>query len=153
MAGDDFIFNVAKGRTRTLSELTGNQGLVWVLLQSTGLEADSVLEDYDTLAALLAASNTEATFTNYARTPVASPSGSVDDAADEWVLAAAVLQILAAGQGTDNLLHKALICHDPDTTTGTDTDVIPVAAYDITVQTDGSDLTFTPSSTGLYAAT
>jgi hypothetical protein len=153
MAGDDFIFNAAKGRVRTLSELTGNRRLVWVLLQSTGLEADSVLEDYDTLAALLAASNTEATFTNYVRTAVASPSGSVDDAADEWVLDAAPLQILAAGQGLDNTLHKALICHDPDHTTGTDADLIPVAAYNINVTTDGSDLTFTPSTTGLYAAT
>lgn len=153
MAGVDFIFNVAKGRTRTLSTLTGNQQLVWVLLQNTGLEADSVLEDYDNLSALLAATNTEATFTNYARTAVTSPVGSVDDAADEWVLDAGTLQILAAGQGVDNTLHKALICHDPDSTTGTDADIIPIAAYDIDVVTDGSDLTFIPNAAGLYAAT
>jgi hypothetical protein len=149
MAGDDFIFNVAKGRVRTLSELTGNQRLLWVLLQNTGLEADSVLEDYDNLGVLI----TEATFTNYARVAATSVAVTVDDSADELRVSAAPLVIPTAGGGANNTLHKALLCHDPDITTGTDANVIPVAAYDITVITDGTDLTLTPHASGVYAAT
>lgn len=152
MAGIDFVFNVAKGRIRTLSELTGNQQLVWVLLQDTGLQADSTLIDYANLGALLA-SNQEATFTNYARTPVTTIQVTVDNAADELAVAGDPLTIPAAGGGLNNTLAKALICHDPDSTTGTDADLIPVAAYDIDILTDGSDLSLTPSATGLYAAT
>lgn len=51
--------------------LQGTDQLLVVLLQSTGLPADTTLVNYLNLGALVAAAN-EATFTNYARYPLTS---------------------------------------------------------------------------------
>lgn len=153
MAGSDFIFNIAKGRTRTLAELTGNQGLVWVLLVSAGLEADSVLQDYDTLAAILSAANDEATFTNYSRKAATSVVVTVDDTNNELRVDAAAFSYVPAGGAANNTIAKALLCHDPDTTTGTDSSIIPIAGYDVDIVTDGNTLIITPNASGAYAAT
>lgn len=151
MAGSDFIFNVAKGRTRTLAELSGaNDALVWVLLKATGLEADSALKDYDTLAAVLAATNDEADFTNYSRITATNVVVSVDDTADEMVVDIDPFQYDPAGGAANNLMGKVLLCYDPDTTGGTDADIIPIAAYSFDGQTDGSTMIINPNQNGAY---
>lgn len=62
----DGVFNIARGKIRYYLELpAASDSLLVVLLQTTGLQADDTLRDHDTLAVLLAASNDEATFTNY----------------------------------------------------------------------------------------
>lgn len=51
--------------------------LRWILLKSSGLEADTVLRDYDDLTALLASTNDECTFTGYSRLTVATTDISI----------------------------------------------------------------------------
>lgn len=137
----DFIFNIAKGRIRTYADLSAaNDALILVLLKASGLEVDDTLNNYDDLAAILAAANDEADFTNYARKSLTSDTVTLDDTNNRVDYDIADQTWTSAGGASNNSLGKLLICYDPDTTAGTDSTVVPIAAYDFVVTTDGSDL-------------
>jgi len=155
----DFTFNQGLGRpceyaSRVANNDPANSALVIVLLKV--VEADNVLEDYDTLAAILAApGNTEADFTNYARivfddTDISEPvpndtnnTQSVDMPDPVWV---------SAGGITDNNLVKLLVCFDSDTTGGTDANLVPLTAHDFVITTNGNDLTGAVNAAGFFTA-
>jgi len=128
-----------------------NSALIQVLLQVT--EADATLIDRDDLAAVLAGGNTEATFTNYARktlSDAAVTATAVDDtnnrrtaSIDDWVIA-------SAGGATNNTLVRLLICYDSDTTGGTDANIVPLTAHDLTETTNGQQLTVAPTTVQEY---
>lgn len=148
------VFNVSKGLWRYYLGLPAtNDALVVVLLKSTGLVADSALADYDDLTALLAGASDEADFTGYARKSITSgvtitvddPNDRVDGDIPDQVWS-------TAGGATNNTLGKLLVCYDPDTTGGTDGSVIPLAYYDFTVTTDGSDVTAQLNAAGFARA-
>ena len=66
----DIIFNIAKGRLaayvdRVVANDPANSAITVVILKTAA--ADAVLQDLDTLAAILAGASVEADFTNYAR--------------------------------------------------------------------------------------
>lgn len=159
----NIVFNVSKGRVNEFTRRVdgndpANSAFVVVLLKTS--EADAALRDYATLGALLAAgggtANVEADFTNYARkvltdADIAAPT--VDNTADEQWSDIPDLLYTAAGGATNNTLVKAVICYDPDTTSGTDADLIPMTAHDVSATTDGNDLTLTIPTNGFYAAT
>ena len=159
----DIVFNVAKGRVNAYTERVANNdpansAFVAVLLKA--VEADAALMDYATLGALLAAgggtANVEADFTNYERKVLSDADISaptVDNAADEQWSDIPDLLYTAAGGATNNTLVKAVICYDPDSTGGTDADLIPMTAHDVSATTDGNDLTLTIPANGFYAAT
>ena len=119
------IPNIAKGKVAQLATLpAANDALVAVLLQSTGLESEATLRDYDTLAQILAASNDEVTSPGYNRQTLASVTVTVDDTNDRvdvdcadpsWTVTASVQNVGAV-----------VICYDPDTTGGTDADLVPI---------------------------
>lgn len=158
----DLVFTVALGRGAELAALTpANSALIAVLLQDTGLESDALLAEHPDLANLLLA-NTEATATGYARQTLTTVT--VANSAGEQHVHADTIDFGTLGGATDNLIAKLVVCYDPDTTGGTDADLIPISAFD--VLTDTTDpasyfdtgtalvaLTFTMSSTGLYRAT
>jgi hypothetical protein len=156
----NIVFNRAKGRVaeyhfRVNNNDPANSALIIVLLKATGLEADATLADHDDLAALLAAANDEADFTNYARktltdADIADPT--VDDT-NNWVDADIADQTwMAAGGATNNTLGALLVCYDPDTTAGTDSTIIPLTAHTFSVTTDGSDLTAQIAAAGYFRA-
>lgn len=150
----DGVFNIAKGKVAYYAGLpAASDALIVVLLQSTGLEADNTLNNYDDLAALLAAANDEATFTNYARkTVTASVTVTVDDT-NNWVDVDFPDQTwTAAGGATNNTLGKLLVCYDGDTGAGTDSAIIPLTYHDFTATTDGSDITAQIAAAGFYRA-
>lgn len=149
----DIVFNIAKGRWGYYTTLpAANDALLAVLLKSSGLEADATLADYDTLAAVLAASNDEADFTNYSRKTLSSVTSAPDDT-NNWLASDADdLQWLTAGGATNNTLGKLLVVYDPDTTTGSDSDLIPLFGFDISVVTDGTTLNVTINASGLARA-
>jgi len=150
----DFTFNIAKGTIGYYAGLpAANDALIVVLLKSSGLEADAVLKDYDTLQALLAAANDEADFTNYTRKTLASVTNTVDDTNDRRDIDCADFTYTAAGGATNNTCSKLLVCYDPDTTGGTDADIIPLLAYDISLTTDGNDVNVTVHANGLLRVT
>ncbi|WP_141579653.1 hypothetical protein [Actinomadura sp. WMMA1423] len=150
----DFEFNIVKGRMAYYAALpAANDALIAVLLKSSGLEADGALKDYDNLSVLLAGTTDEATFTNYARKTLTSVTATVDDTNDRVDVDADDLSWATAGGASNNTLGKLLICYDPDTTGGTDADLIPLTAHDISVTTDGTTLNIAFPSGGFYRAT
>jgi hypothetical protein len=139
----DGVFNISKGKEKYYAELpAANDALIIVLLKATGLEADDTLNNYDDLAALLAAANDEADFTNYARKSLTAGSITItlSDGNNRLEIDLTDQTWTAAGGGTNNTLGKLLICYDPDTTAGTDSSIVPIAYYDFTATTDGTDL-------------
>lgn len=153
MSGIDFVFNRALGEVKTLAGLPAtNDALVVVLLVATGLQADDTLRDYDDLGALLAASNDEATFGGYSR--LVRTSGivpTVDDTANRLDIDITT-DFTWAAAAAGNTIAKLLICYDPDTTTGTDSSIIPLTAHSYDEITSGSDITAQVAASGFYRA-
>jgi len=148
----DGVFNIAKGRVAHYASLPAtNDALVYVLLQSTGLDADATLVDFDDLEALLAA-NSECNATNYTRKTVTSATITVDDTNDRVDIDIADQTWTSLGGATNNTIAKLLICYDPDTTTGDDGDIIPLTHHDLSLTTDGNDVTVQINTAGFYRA-
>jgi hypothetical protein len=144
----NFVFNIAKGRVNELAKLpAANDALIGVLLQTTGLESDATLMDYADLGALLAASNDEQTVMG--RKTLASVTVTPDNTNDRQEADAADPTWSGA---TGNPVSKLLICYDGDTTSGTDSNIIPLCAYDWSVTPNGSDVTAVLNAAGFYRA-
>jgi hypothetical protein len=155
------VSNIGKGKVaeyaaRVNANDPTNSAIVIVALKAAGLEADAVLQDYDTLADVLAAANDEATNAGYARIVLDQADGitiTVDDTGNDvtvtcpeqtWALVAAV----------GGAWGKLVFCYDPDTTGGTDAALVPLTFNDFTVTPDGNDIvTTTLSTTGFFSAT
>ncbi len=153
------VFNIAKGRVneylnRVDSDDPTNSALIVVLLKVT--EAGGTLQDYDTLAALLAGSNTECDFTNYARKTIIQTGVAMaapDDTANTLSSDITTDPVwTAAGGASNNNIVKLLICYDSDTTGGTDTNIIPLTYHDFVVSTNGGDITAAIDAAGFFTA-
>jgi hypothetical protein len=146
-------FNIALGKVKYYAELpAANDALIVVLIKATGLEADATLRDHDDLAALLAASNDEADFTNYARKVITSITNAVDDSGNSFSSDVADQTWASAGGATNNTLGKLIVAYDPDTTTGTDSTLVPLTFHDFTATTDGNNLVGQIDALGYYGA-
>lgn len=157
----DLIFNIAKGKiaeyaARVNANDPTNSALVIVALDATGLVADAVMVDYDTLDAVLTGASNEATNTGYARIPLDNTGGitvNTDDAGDEqWVdIPNQTFSGIAADGGGD--WGALLVCYDSDTTGGTDANIVPISKHDFAVSPDGSDIVVQIPANGVFAAT
>lgn len=156
----DFVFNIAKGRTielynRVKSNDPANSALIIVALQTTNLETDAILLDYDTLSAILAATNDEATNTGYARKVLTDADLAAlpapDDTNNRYDIDIPD-QTWASVQTTGGAWSKLLVCYDADTVTGDDTNIIPLTAHDFVVTPDGSDIVATIAAAGFFRA-
>lgn len=133
------VFNVALGRAAHLASLpAANDGLVLIPLETAGLETDAVLRDKDTFADVVAGSTNEQT--TVGRKALAAVTVTVDDANDRVALDAADVTWTAP---TGNPVGAIVICYDPDTTAGTDADLIPLTKHDLTWSPDGNTFTLT----------
>jgi hypothetical protein len=154
------VANIAKGKVgeyaaRVNANDPTNSVIVIVALLAAGLEADAVLEDYDTLAAVLAAANDEATNVGYARIVLDSTDGitiTVDDTGNDLTVTCPE-QTWAAVAAAGGAWGKLVFCYDPDSTGGTDADLVPLTFNDFTVTPDGNDIvTTTLATTGFFVA-
>lgn len=135
MAG--FSFNQALGRevefhNRVNDSDPVNAVFVLLVLAASGLEVDATLKDYDTLSALLAASNNEVTNGGYARkilSDVDIAAYTVNDTDDLIMLPLADQTFVTIAAG--DAWRKALLCYDSDSAAGTDANIIPVKAFDV----------------------
>lgn len=151
---------VAVGRgvelyNRVKSNDPTNAAFIVVLLKAA--ETNAVLQDYDTLQALLnAAGNTEADFTNYTRKTLTDTELAAlpapDDTNNRRDLDLPDITWAGAGGAVNNNLVKLLICYDADTTAGTDANVIPVSIHDFVGSTNGGDITAQIAAAGFYRA-
>lgn len=154
----DFVYNVGKGRTAELynrvdSNDPAASGLTIVAINTSA--ADAVLEDYDTLAALLGDANTaEVTNTNYARidlTDAELAAFAPDDTNNrvDLDIPDQTWTAIAAGDAWTDLV----ICYNPDVGTDVDANIIPLTQHDFAVTPDGSDITAQIAAAGFYRAT
>ena len=137
----DFIFNIAKGRIAELAALgAANDALIWVPIETSGIVSDATMKDYTDLATLLAgACNEQTTIGRVTATSVTV----TPDYTNDWVdIDAADPSFTGAG----NAVSKLLLCYDYDTTTGTDSSIVPLAAFDWVVTPSGTTTAVLPSS-------
>lgn len=145
----DQVFNISKGRIAYYCTLpAANDALIVVPIETTGLEADDTLNNYDDLAALLAAANNEQS-TMGRKTVTASVTVTVDDTNNRVDIDMPDLTWTAA---TGNAISKLLICYDPDTTGGTDSSIIPLSHHDFVITPDGSDVLAQINASGFARA-
>jgi hypothetical protein len=162
----NFVFNIARGAlhyyyhavenslvvTATGTPAftsTANAVFTIVLIETTGLEADATLADYDELAALLAGTSNEQT--NQARKTLSDVELAAvpapDDTNNRYDLDIPDITWTALG---GNAVSKLLVCFDPDSTAGTDSSIVPLTAHDFVVTPDGSDVTAQIAAAGFY---
>ena len=144
------IPNIAKGKWAYYAGLpAANDALVWVLF--SGTETDDNIRDADHLTALIATALDEATFAGYARVTGAGAAVSVDDA-NNWTLAD--LNDPTWSPTSAQALTRIGLFYDPDTTGGTDADLIPLFIDDfaLTTATSGT-LGYTVAAGGFAKAT
>lgn len=144
----NIVFNVAKGRAvefyREIKEnILPNSAFVIVLLRAVEVDAD--LKRHAHLDALFTAvGNTQANFTNYARIILTDAELAAlpapDNVNDVYKIDLPDQSYVNAGGAVNNNIVKALVCFDEDTTTGGDTNIIPITAHDWVISTDGNTI-------------
>ena len=95
-------------------------------------------------AAVLAGASNEQT--TMGRKTLAGVTSTVNDTSDKRIVDADNITWTAA---TGNATAKLVICYDPDTTGGSDSDLIPLYFYDFAVTPAGGDVTFAFNASGL----
>jgi hypothetical protein len=147
----NIVFNISKGRVaelhdRVKSNDPANSAIILVPIETSGLEADSVLIDADTLAAVLAGATNEQTtmgrkvLTDSDLAAIPAP----DDSNDRNERSLPTTTWTAA---SGNAISKILVCYDPDTTAGTDANIVPLTMFDFAQTPSGADIQMT---TGVY---
>lgn len=143
------VMNIALGRFAHWATLpAAADAIIAVPLEATGLEADGILNNYDDLSTLLAASNNEQT-TIGRKTITSGVTVTIDDTND-WVDVDLPDPVWTAATG--NALGKLLFCYDGDTGAGTDANILPLTYHDFAVTMDGSDVTAQLAAAGFARA-
>lgn len=145
----NIVFNIAKGQAAYFGRLpNASDALVLVPLQSSGLVSDAVMRDYEDLNTLLAGASNEHTMGR--KTVTTGVTVTVDHTADTVYMDMPdqTWSAISSGGGVGALL----ICYDPDTTSGTDSSVIPLTKHDFVFTPDGGDIVARFATTGFYGA-
>jgi hypothetical protein len=137
------MFNIGKGR---LVQLVRASATLKLLILKTS-DTDANLIDLDTVAAILAATNVEANFTNYARATLSSVTVTVDDTGNAASIDCADVTFTSAGGGTNNTTTDAIIYYDPG---GGDSNCIPLCLLDCVFTTNGQNVTLQMHASGFY---
>ena len=151
----DFVFNIAKGKVHQFVENVklgspANSRLKVIPIETTGIEADSTLKDYDELNALLAGTSNEQTTMGRKTVVAGSITITVDDTNDRVDLDQADITWTAA---TGNAISALVVVYCPDgVTTGADTTFVPLTKHDFVVTPDGSDITAVIAAAGFFRA-
>jgi hypothetical protein len=151
----DFVFNIAKGKVHQFVENVklgspANSRLKVIPIETTGIEADSTLKDYDELNALLAGTSNEQTTMGRKTVTAANITITVDDTNDRVDLDQADITWTAA---TGNAISALVVVYCPDgVTPGADTTFVPLTKHDFVVTPDGSDITAVIAAAGFFRA-
>ena len=142
----DGVFNIAKGAAAEMFRDAAANGIVMLL---TVNQAEVTLIDHDDLGAMLAAANTEAVFTNYARKTGLTGTITVDDSNDRVDIDFPDQTWSAAGNGVNETLTKLITAYE---NAAADATRIPLTHHDFALTTDGSDVTAQLNAAGFYRA-
>lgn len=143
----DSIFNIAKLRVgefynRVKSNDPANSVLLIIPLETTGLEADAVLLDKDTLADVLSGTTNEQTTMGRKSldNTLLAAYPAPDDTLNRLSLVLPSVTWVTAG---GNPISKLLVAYDGDSTSGTDANILPLTLHDFVKTPNGSDITAT----------
>lgn len=153
----DLVFNIAKGRVAELynrvdSNDPANSALVIVVIDAAG-DTDATMRDRDDLAALLGGTANEVTNSGYARkvlTDADLTAFAPDDTNDRVDLD--VPDQTWAGVAAGSAWTDLLFCYDADTTSGTDSSIVPLTLHDFAVTPGGGDITAQINAAGFFRA-
>jgi hypothetical protein len=141
------VINIAKGRiveyyNRVKANDPANSALILVPLETAGLVADATMIDYADLATLLAgATNEQTTMGRKTLTDVELAALPAPDTTnDRYDISLPTVTWSAA---TGNAISKILVCYDNDTTSGTDSNIIPLCQFDFAQTPSGADIQMT----------
>jgi hypothetical protein len=147
----NIVFNIAKGRVielynRVENNDPANSAIILVPIETTGLEADSVLIDADTLTAVLSGTTNEQTTMGRKTLTDADLAAlpAPDDTNDRYEVSLPTVTWTAA---SGNAISKILVCYDSDTTGGTDANTVPLTMFDFAQTPSGADIQMT---TGVF---
>lgn len=144
----DLVHNISKGMVGYYAGLPAtNDAIIVVPIETTGIESDATLRDYDNLSVLLAAANNEQT--TMGRKTAASVTVTIDDTNDRVDVDCADITWTAA---TGNAVSALEFCYDDDTTGGTDTSLRLLTKQDCVVTPAGGDITYAVNSAGFFRA-
>ena len=133
----NITFNVALGRAAALAALPdASDALILIPLESSGLEADSVLRDKDTFADVVSGTTNEQT--SVGRKTLSGVTVTVNDTADRVEIDAADVTWTSP---TGNPIGAMVVCYDQNSAAGTDADLIPITKADVTWSPDGANFT------------
>ena len=153
----DFVYNIAKGRVaelynRVASNDPANSALIVVAINTA--TSDATLRDLDTLAAIEADGGTaELTNSGYARkvlTDADLTAFAPDDTNDRVDLDIPDQTWTSVASGT--AFTDIVICYDSDTTSGTDSAIVPLTQHDFAVTPSGGDVTMQVAAAGFFRA-
>lgn len=139
--------NIAKGRARELYNRVktndpANSVIVLVPLEASGIASDADLEDFDTLAAILAGStNEQTTMGRITLTDAQIAAMPAPDDVNDW--AEFELPNFGWTAATGNAIAKIAVCYRPDSTGGTDADIVPMVIFDFAATPSGLDINVT----------
>lgn len=130
--------NISKGRATEFYERVNandpaNSALIMGILVAGG-ETLAELQDYDTIAAMLAGPSTEAAITGYGRKTITDADLGVwtpDDSANRVLL---TLPLQTFSPNTGETWDIAWVAYDPDTTGGTDSALIPISYHELRIE-------------------
>lgn len=147
----NIVFNIAKGRVvelynRVENNDPTNAAIILVPIETSGLEADATLIDVDTLSALIAGTTNEQTTMGRKTLTDADLAAlpAPDDTNDRYEVSLPTVTWTAA---SGNAISKIAVCYDPDTTAGTDANIIPLTMFDFAQTPSGADIQMT---TGVF---
>jgi hypothetical protein len=154
----NFVYNRGKGRgvewaERVNSNDPTNSVLVVMVLATSGVESDATLIDKDDFAAVVAGATNEVTNSGYARKVLDQASGitiTYDDTNDrvDVFFPDQTFTAVAAGDGWNDVV----VGYDSDSTSGTDSSILPHTQHDFVLTPDGSDITIDVPTAGYFRA-
>lgn len=152
----DGVFNIAKGRVNEFVNRVNDNDpaaseLVLILLKTD--DTDANLEDFDTIAAVLAGAAVEADFASYARIDLTDTdlTGSLVDDSGNKNDADITVDPVWSSATTGQTLFRFIVAYDP-TGASADSALIPLTFHDFSVTTNGNDLTAQIAAAGFFSA-
>lgn len=154
----DLVFNIAKGRVAELyNRVDSNDptnSVLLIIAINAGAATDATLRDYDTMAAIEGDANAaEVTNSGYARKTLTDAdlvAFAPDDANDRVDLD--VPDQTWTGVAAGSAWTDLVFAYDNDSTSGTDSSVVPMTLHDFAITPSGSDITVQIAAAGFFRA-
>lgn len=141
----DFAFNIAKGRivelySRVKNNDPANSALILVPCSASDTEANA--QDADTLTAALATAINEQTSGGWVRKTLTDAELAAVPGPDDTANtnSAPLPQVTWTTPSAGNNVTGLLVCYDPDTTSGNDSNILPLTHHTWAVTANGADI-------------